>query len=330
MTKRTNRGWPRSRPWILAAGWSCVAAVASAQATGKIVGARLRTPEPFNLVRIPEAQKAVVTATLQKLYDIVRRDTMFYEPIGFDVQPSARADIPPRPGYAPVEYDLPGFLYAYGKDVPATESSRPTLISAFYVHGNGLGRFFLTATKWQEDAQGVMYWEPPRQPDVKGFPSYGKGFVVITKSERPIFVPVARERVMRLVIENGKKTLAMMTGPHQQAQVEPMKACVAKLEQELASLSPADRAGPAYLTMGRVPGRDPICDPFSSASDRQARRIIAENPNFYDKSLPPSAIQVVFVNFGSFNTNVPDRREQLERVKNQLDFTALAALTARP
>jgi hypothetical protein len=238
--------------------------------------------------------------------------------------------MPPRAGYTPIEYDLPGFIYAYGGDVPATAPGKPTSTRAFYVYGNGLGHFFRATDKWQEDEQGPMYFEPPRQPDVKGFPYYGKGLAVVTRSERPIFLPAPLERTMRLVIATNKKGIEGMNAPQQQRIVERTKACIAKLEQELASLSPADRAGPTYLATTRVPGRDAACDPFSSASDKSARRIIIENPDFYDRTRPPSDIHVVFVNLASFNTMRPDQRAQLERVQNALDFAALAALTAKP
>lgn len=313
---------------------SCVCAWPSELATqqaSKIVGARLRTPQPFNCVRIPDAQKAAVTATMKKLYDIVRRDTMFYEPVAFDVQPTPRIDMPPRAGYTPAEYDLPGFVYAYGSEAPATAPGRvPSAMHAVYVYGNGLGHFFRATDKWQEDDQGPMYFEPARQPDVKGFPVYGKALMVITRSERPIFLPAPLERTMRFVIATNKKGIEGMNAPQQQRIVDRTKACIAKLEQELASLSPADRAGPTYFATTRVPGRDAGCDPFSSASDKNARRIIIENPDFYDRTRPPSDVQVVFVNLGDFNTMQPDQRAQRERVENALDFAAFAALTAKP
>lgn len=301
-----------------------------AQQSGKIIGARLKTPQPFNYVRVPEAQKAAAGAMMQKLYDIVRRDTMFYEPVAFDVQSSPQINLVPRPAYAPIEYSLPGFVYAFGKDAPATDTSRRTTATAFWVYANGLGHFFRATDKWQEDEQGMMYWEPQRQGELKGFPIYGKGLAVITKNERPLFVPVARERALRLVIAQNKKGIEGMTTPAQQQIVAQTKACITKLEQELASLSAGDRAGPTYVSMAPVPGRDPACDQFSSATDRNARRIIAENPDFYDRTLPPTAIQVVFVNLSAFSLMRPEIRAQVDRIKNQLDVAALAALTARP
>ena len=94
-------------------------------------------------------------------------------------------------------------------------------------------------------------------------------------------------------------------------------------------MSPADRAGPTYFAMTRVPGRDQACDPFSSASDKNARRIIIENPDFYDTKRPPAAIQVVFVHFAGFN-RAPDQVAQVQRIVDRLDWAALAALTAKP
>jgi hypothetical protein len=303
-------------------------ATAQQQQSGKIIGARLRTPQPFNLVRIPPAQKAAVTETMQKLYDIVRRDTMFYEPVAFDVQPSPRIDIPPRPGFAPVEYDSPQFMFAYGPDTPATQPGWRTTTRAFTVHGNGLGHILRATDKWEADEQGQMYFEPIRLPDVKGYPAYGKGLVVVTRSERPLYIPAPFERAIKFVIAQNKKGIEGMNDPTQQPIVARTKACIDKLEKELAGMSPADRAGPTYFATTRVPGRDQACDPFSSASDKNARRIIIENPDFYDTKRPSSAIQVVFVSFGNFNTRVPDQKAQVERIVNRLDWAALAALTA--
>jgi hypothetical protein len=79
----------RSLVSLLAAGLAH-SATAQQQQSGKIIGARLRTPEPFNLVRIPAAQKTAVTETMQKLYDVVRRDTMYYERVWVDVLRSQR------------------------------------------------------------------------------------------------------------------------------------------------------------------------------------------------------------------------------------------------
>jgi hypothetical protein len=226
---------------------------AQQQQSGKIIGARLTTPQPFNFVRVPPAQKAAAGEMMQKLYDIVRRDTMFYEPVAFDVQPSARIDVFPRSGYAPVQYDLPYFMFAYGPDTAKTQSGWRTSPRNFTAHGNGIELFFIEANKWQTDERGIMYFEPTRLPDIKGYPTYGRGLTVVTRSERPIFVSVPLERTMKVVIAENSKGLDAMKDPTQQPIVARMKACVAKHEKELAAMSPAERAGPTYVSMLPAP-----------------------------------------------------------------------------
>ena len=303
---------------------------AQQQQSGKIIGARLKTPEPFNFVRVPPAVKATAGETMKKLYEIVRRDTMFYEPVSFDVQPSARIDVFPRSGYAPVQYDSPHFQLAYGPDTVKTQTGWRTNPRTFTIQGNGVELFFVEATKWQTDERGIMYFEPTRLPDIKGYPTYGRGLTVATRSERPLYVPVPLERAMKLVIAQNGKGLDEMKDPTQQPIVARMKACVAKHERELAAMSPAERAGPTYISMVNAPGRDRACDPFTSASDKAAMRIVMENPDFYDSKRPITDIQVVFVNFGGFNTRVAINKSQLERIADRLDWAALAALTAKP
>ncbi len=304
------------------------AAMSQQPKSEKIIGSRLRTPQPINYVRIPAAQKAAATTTMQALYDIVRRDTMFYEPVSFDVQGSPRIDVPPQAGFPAVEYDLPSFMFAYGPDTPATAPGWRSPTRAFRVQANGLDLFFRSTDKWEADARGQMYFEPVRLPDMAGFPAYGKGLVVVTRSERPLYIPAPLERTMKFVIAQNAKGIEDMKDPSQQRIVDRTKACNTKLEAELAAMSPAERAGPTYFAMGRVPGRDRACDPFSSASDKTARRIIIENPEFFDSKRPPTAIQVVFVNFYGFNQTTADRA-QVDRIAKRLDWSALAALTAK-
>jgi hypothetical protein len=312
---------------------SCLAGFPSslrAQQKAATTQGKMRTPQPPTFVRIPSAHKAAAAATMQKLYDIVLRDPGFREPIGYDMQPAARIDMPPKHGYTPIEYDVTGLMYWYRDEPGGGVRVLPVSMVAVYVFANNLDYFFHQTNKWQEDEEGPMYFEPPRQPDVRGFPSWGKGLAVVTRNERPIFVPVSRERAMRVVLSTSKKGLADTRAANQDPGLARMRTCLDKMEQELSALSPVERSSPAYLATTRVPGHDLLCDPFSSANDPNAQRIIAENPEFYDRSLPPTAIQVVLVNLSMLNTNLADQRGQMERIRDGLDVGALAALTGRP
>ena len=124
--------------------------------------------------------------------------------------------------------------------------------------------------------------------------------------------------------------LALTVSLHAQQTAETTRGnCIGQMEQELTTLSPQERAAPAYLATTRLAGHDALCDPFSTATDPNARRIVAENPDFYDRRLPPSASQVILLNLSMFNRNAPDQRGQYDRVADGMDIAALAELTVR-
>lgn len=108
--------------------------------------------------------------------------------------------------------------------------------------------------------------------------------------------------------------------------------CIRYLEGELARLSAAERAAPAYIS-ARIfdskqssPGRD--CSCIVDAHFPDARRLVTENPDYYDKDLPPSAIQLILVDFRIFEgtDRLPWHRAAYERIRDGLDYFALAAM----
>ena len=108
--------------------------------------------------------------------------------------------------------------------------------------------------------------------------------------------------------------------------------CIRDLEGELARLSPDERAAPAYVST-RIfdskqssPGRD--CSCIVDADFPDARRLVTENPDYYDKDLPPSAIQLILVDFRLSELTSGRRwhRAAYERVRDSLDYSALAAM----
>ena len=108
--------------------------------------------------------------------------------------------------------------------------------------------------------------------------------------------------------------------------------CIRNLEGELTHLSPAERAAPAYIST-RIfdskqssPGRD--CSCIVDADFPDARRLVTENPDYYDKNLPPSAIQLILVDFrlSELPSGIRWHRAAYERVRDGLDYSALAAM----
>jgi hypothetical protein len=64
------------------------------------------------------------------------------------------------------------------------------------------------------------------------------------------------------------------------------------------------------------------------AKTPQARRLVKENPAFYDQTLTPSDVQVIVL---SFRVQFPPRLWQhavIEKLRKEMDYTALAATIA--
>jgi len=112
------------------------------------------------------------------------------------------------------------------------------------------------------------------------------------------------------------------------------KNCIRYLEDELNRLSPAERTAPAYISLKSPDSKQSSpeldCSCITDADSPDAIRIVTENPDYYDKALPPNAIQLILVDFSNFEGSVPVyppwRHAVYERFRNGLDYSALAAM----
>ena len=141
------------------------------------------------------------------------------------------------------------------------------------------------------------------------------------------------EGTMRDVAERQKAA-----PPYNNARIEKerrgVEKCIGYLEGELARLSPADRAAPAYVSLKTLdmkqPSPEPGCSHVVDADFPGATRIVTENPEYYDPALPPSAIQLILVDFSNFERSVrvapPWRHAAYERIRDGLDYSALAVM----
>ncbi len=141
------------------------------------------------------------------------------------------------------------------------------------------------------------------------------------------------EQTMRDVAERQKAA-----PPYNNARIEAerrgVEKCISYLEGELTRLSPADRAAPAYVSLKTLelkrPSPEPGCSHVVDADFPDATRIITENPDYYDPALPPSAIQLILVDFSNFEGSVrvapPWRHAAYERIRDGLDYSALAVM----
>lgn len=141
------------------------------------------------------------------------------------------------------------------------------------------------------------------------------------------------ERTMRDVAER-QKAAPPPKDPRVEAYRRGVDKCIGYLEGELTRLSPADRAAPAYVSLKtfdlKRPSPQPGCSLVVDVDFPDATRIVTENPDYYDPALAPSAIQLILVDFSYFEGSVrvkpPWRQAAYERIRDGLDYSALAAM----
>lgn len=141
------------------------------------------------------------------------------------------------------------------------------------------------------------------------------------------------EGVMRDMAERQKNSTPDKKKLRLETEQSEADKCVRSLEEELARLSPADHAAPAYISLEAYDRKQPSpnagCSRIVDAGYPGAIRLVKENPDYYDPSLPPTALQVIIVDFSNFERSVrvdpPWRHAVYERIRDNLDYAALAA-----
>jgi hypothetical protein len=236
------------------------------------------------------------------------------------------------------------------------------------------------------DPEARFSAEPPSSGQMNGFPVFAGQFVVMSKRNQPVFLPVSQERYLKRLIERSRKELdevsarfksvpedpavnkreiesrqaalksaraeqeqrwatmqskwpdrvamerenfdkkeklaleeieEIKTTTPRQRYLRPYETKLKAFEAELAGLSPADRAAPAYLprtqNMDRPSGLAP-----PGATD--GTRIVTINPALFDPKKPKSAIQLIVLGTSMYNPRLFDQ------VVQQLDKKALMNL----
>jgi hypothetical protein len=215
-----------------------------------------------------------------------------------------------------------------------------------------------------EDEQGLYFLAPKVVGDLQGFPIYDTAAVIFVKSQKPLWVPVSQERFLRHALRRAQELLetqkeelrkAMEGAPPdvvreaEQARREgdaTTRASLAEtpgfirflradyvkaLTQELASLSPAERAAPAYYSPDWKTTRRPsgLLDPAAP----QAQPVVSPNPDFFNPALPRTATQVIVMLGISGRERPPAHLEKANpavarrfEVRETLDWRKIAAL----
>jgi hypothetical protein len=186
-----------------------------------------------------------------------------------------------------------------------------------------------------------IFYQARAVGEAQGHPIYegsrGLEFVILTRGQRPVWTPLTQEEFLTLSIRSTESQLKELRDSGLGEQ-EPAKLLVARLARHkavLAAMSPAQRGAQAMYLRNEDP-REPDLAPQGS---KEARPLIIVNPEWFDPSLPKSAIQLISVTFEygpSFDPNDPKPGEdgsvealRLWEMKRTLDWKSISSLLAK-
>jgi hypothetical protein len=130
----------------------------------------------------------------------------------------------------------------------------------------------------------------------QGLPVHDGGLLVIARNDRPLFRPAPFERLARWVLaELDHRQFESRTGtsPREREAAEKATAVRRELTAALARMSAAERAASGCFVRDEVEFGSRISLVVPEADARCATRMVEPNPDYFDRSLPPSAIQLV-------------------------------------
>jgi hypothetical protein len=179
---------------------------------------------------------------------------------------------------------------------------------------------------------------PPPDGTIHGFPVYDR-WVVIQKSDTPLFAPVTRGNYLKYDLKKAEDRLADMrkraasmpqsggapaeetANVRQQVQeaLDAQASIVEQLKQQSAGMSADEAELPATLADSGENG----AVQFSSPDDASATPVVTFNPALFDPNTSRSAPRILAIRFDTDDANWPDI---LQTIDQQLDWHGLQSL----
>lgn len=145
-------------------------------------------------------------------------------------------------------------------------------------------------------------WTPARSERLRvrkthqGFPVYLGGDVVIALNDRPLYRPVSFERMARWVLsELDRKQYEQTTSASMEAIRNRARAVRSELTASLARMSAEERAAPGCFVAQEVEFGERTALVVTPNDSRCSQQMVEPNPDYFDRSLPRSAIQLIIV-----------------------------------
>ena len=149
-----------------------------------------------------------------------------------------------------------------------------------------------------EDATGAMIPADSRvlRPvgSHQGFAVHEGGLLVIARADRALFRPVSFERLARWVLaELAYREYESRTHPSERERATRAGVLRRDLNAALERLTPEERAAPGCFTGNELDFGDRLRLVVPAGDARCQTRMVAPDPDYFDRSLPRFAIQLV-------------------------------------
>jgi hypothetical protein len=192
----------------------------------------------------------------------------------------------------------------------------------------------LYGSDWH-DSQGRRIFDEPRKVgEIQGFPLYrdakGDETLILTRSSKPLWLPLSQEEFIKAWIRRMEKELADM-GEFGKDPSDPYRKRLERHQAVLAAMSPVERQAQAIWLRNDDPFEPDLAPPGSEFGIPQA----VPNRDWFDPALPRTAIQLVAIMFNyspHFDPDNPQPSEdgsvaglRVSEMKRTADWKAVSA-----
>ncbi len=295
--------------------------------------------QAFSYIKMPEADQRIAVQKRESIFEILKNTRVFTPFKGVALRAEkevvGRADAQGKPNTGPVEMKV-GLTIGYFRR-SATGRIEPFTIEMprieIFTNNIQMAASTWDANKfWYEelnDEQGrAFFLEPFAVARAEGGLSIyrldSRTEEVVVTNGRPLWIPAASEQFLLAMMTKVRKQRAKEIEDSRGSIPEEESLFVRFLrgyEKELAALSPAERQQPAYYARSN---ENPMHSGLVRANAPQARLVEIINPDYFDRSLPRTAIQLIAC---YYHYNVPFSSEEPENSKTSITLRMLNSLT---
>lgn len=305
--------------------------------------------QSMTAIRLLPAQRQVVVQKRDAIFDVIRASKVLNPLKGNDIDAEksvvARAD---DEGHYPTTGPVVMMVQLWFRHFFTDEKTGRVAHAMVGITPLNFVTNDLAAIAWwgpnrlyggMRDERGhELFLDPLVSTTVAGRTSYRMldcGEVVVLTNGRPLWLPLTQEQFLRAMVNYGRlQRTREIEDARDRGQPPPSEdesfavKWLHGFEKELAALTPGERQQPAYWS---DPPRDqPLLSGLTKRETYGARLVVMANPDYFDPSLPRTAVQLIACEFdfqGAHDADEPGPAySSMTRLFWQFEYDKLAAL----